>query len=75
MERIVIIDHAEHKLYIEDIDEEVIEKEYGGNEEDYIVDNYNLSDHWSWDYIISTQYFPCYYQDGIEVEFSDLIPE
>lgn len=49
MERIVIIDHEDHCLYIEDISDADLEA-YGGSEEEYIKDNYNL-ENYSWDFI------------------------
>ena len=36
MERIAILDHDEHKLYVEDIDEDVLNNQYWGEEERYI---------------------------------------
>ena len=48
MRRIAIIDHNEHDLIIEDINEEVLEKEYGGDEQKYIDDNYDI-ENYSWD--------------------------
>lgn len=45
MRRIAILDHDAHKLYIEDINEEVLEILYEGKEERYIDDNYNLKNY------------------------------
>lgn len=73
MERIAIIDHNEHKLFIEDIDEDVLQEKYHGEEEDYIKDNYALSDNWTWEFITSTVYYFGEEPDSIEVEFSDLV--
>ena len=56
MERIAIIDHDNHTLWIEDISDENLEK-YNGSEQDYIDDNYNLVNY-DWDYIVDTQYLP-----------------
>ena len=50
MERIAILDHDEHKLYVEDIDEDVLNNQYWGEEERYIRDNYDM-EHFSWEYI------------------------
>lgn len=72
MIRVAIIDHDTHTLFVEDIDEEILENEYNGEEEEYIKDNYSLSDNWSWDYIIDTEYYYPENQDGVSVEFSDL---
>lgn len=71
MRRIAIIDHNEHDLIIEDINEEVLEKEYGGDEQKYIDDNYDI-ENYSWDWITD-------YNDGdfdgdlMEVDFSKLV--
>lgn len=58
IERIVIIDHAMHTLYIEDIPLKILEEEYNGEEEDYIKDNYAFMGDWSWDYITDVEYTP-----------------
>lgn len=59
MERIAIIDHAHHRLFIEDIDEKLLEEKYNCEEEAYIKDMYGDFDgEWSWDYITHTEYYP-----------------
>lgn len=74
MTRIAIIDHDAHNLIVEDIDDEILESKYGGEEEAYIKDNYNLGDNWSWDYIVSTTYYPNDEDGyGCEVDFEDLL--
>lgn len=50
MERLAIIDHDDHRLFIEDVSDEVLAK-YDGEEEEYIKDNYDM-ENYSWDYII-----------------------
>lgn len=72
MERIVIIDHDEHELFIEDIDEKILQEKYNGEEEDYINDNYDLSEHWSWEYVTRIEYIPID-GDPIALEPSDLL--
>ena len=72
MERIAIIDHDSHRLYVEDIDEEVLNEKYNGEEEAYIKDNYNL-ENFSWDFITETEYRPNDDYDPISVEFEDLL--
>ena len=73
MRRIAIIDHNEHDLIIEDINEEVLEKEYGGDEQKYIDDNYDI-ENYSWNWIIDPYYLPNDDNgDFITVEFSKLI--
>ena len=73
MERIAIIDHEHHRLYIEDVDEEILNEKYNGEEEAYIKDNYDLgTDDYTWEYIVGTEYYP-QSDDPIDVEFSDLV--
>ena len=72
MERIIIIDHDEHKLFIEDIDEEILQEKYNGEEEDYIKDNYLLGEHWSWEYVTEIEYIPID-GDPIDLEPSNLL--
>lgn len=70
-ERIAIIDHYHHRLFIEDIDMDTVNELYNGNEEDYIADTYTLSDKWSWDYITVAEYIPID-ADPIEINFEEL---
>ena len=74
MERLAIIDHNNHNLYIEDVSDEALAK-YNGSEEDYIKDNYSIEGNFfSWDYITSAQYFPEGDDpDPVEVNFKDLV--
>ena len=73
MRRIAIIDHNEHDLIIEDINEEVLEKEYGGDEQKYIDDKYDI-ENYSWNWIIDSYYLPNDDNgDFITVEFSKLV--
>lgn len=54
MERLAIIDHIEHRLYIEDVTDEELAK-YNGDEQEYIEYNYNfLEGEYSWDYIVDS---------------------
>jgi hypothetical protein len=53
IERIVILDHDRHTVYIEDIDMNVVDEKYNGEEEEYIKANYDLGKNWTWDYIVS----------------------
>ena len=73
MRRIAIIDHASHELMIEDINEQVLEDQYGGDEQKYIDDNYTFDGDYSWDWITDTQYFPEGESDPVDVEFTDWI--
>lgn len=70
--RIAIIDHDNHRLLIEDVDADILEKKYNGEEEDYIKDNYELGENWEWEWVVVTEYYPIE-DDPIEVEFSDLV--
>jgi len=65
MTKIAIINHDEHRLYIEDVSDEDLAK-YNGEEENYIKDNYNL-ENYSWDYITGGVYMA----EG-EEEFTDI---
>jgi hypothetical protein len=69
--RIAIIDHNEHELLIEDVNEQELEEKYGGDEQAYINDNYTFEGDYSWDWITDTQYFPEGDPDPMEVEFTD----
>ena len=69
--RIAIIDHDTHTLFVEDINDEILEGQYGGQEQNYIDDNYSLGKY-SWDYIVDSQYFPEIEKDPIEIDFENL---
>ena len=69
--RIAIIDHDSHTLFVEDINDEILQGQYGGEEQNYIDDNYSLGDY-SWDYIVDSQYFPEMEKDPIEIDFENL---
>ena len=72
MERIAIIDHSNHRLYVEDIDDETLAN-YGGSEEAYINANYSL-EMYSWDYITDAEYFPAGLdKDPIDIDFESWI--
>ena len=71
MRRIAITDHKNHSLMVEDINDEILEGQYGGDEQLYIDENYNLEDY-SWDYIIDAQYFPESEKTPIEINFEDI---
>jgi hypothetical protein len=73
MRRIAIIDHASHELMIEDVNEQELENQYGGDEQKYIDDNYTFEGDYSWDWITDTQYFPEGESDPFEVNFEDLV--
>ena len=72
MRRIAIIDHEYHNLFIEDINEEVLERDYNGDEQAYIDDNYAFDGEYSWDYIVGADYIP---EGGeqMEIDFSEVV--
>ena len=72
MERLAILDHSNHRLYVEDVSEESLEK-YNGEEQAYIEDNYTFEGDYSWDYITDTEYIPMDDPTPMEVEFTDLL--
>lgn len=72
MRRIAIIDHSAHTLYVEDIDEDVLENDYNGDEQAYIDDNYTFEGEYSWDYIVDAEYIPVFYKDPIEIDFDEI---
>lgn len=73
MTRLAIIDHASHTLFVEDVNETLLEQKYNGEEEAYIKDNYNIGDSFSWEYIVSTQYIPDATDGAVyDVDFTDI---
>jgi hypothetical protein len=50
---LAVINHLEHKLFIENADENEIQEKYNGEEEDYIRDKYGFTDEdlFSWEYL------------------------
>lgn len=73
MERIAIIDHDEHMLFVEDLNEDELHEKYHGEEEEYIKDNYTLSGNWTWEYITDAQYFSEGATDPVGIIFGDLV--
>ena len=72
MERLAIIDHSAHRLYIEDVSEEILQQ-YGGEEEKYIEDIYEFDGDYSWDYIVETEYLTVDSDgDFIDIDFNSL---
>ncbi len=71
MKRIAIIDNATHTLFVEDINDEILEGQYGGDEQLYIDSNYSLRDY-SWDWIIDTQYISEDFKTPVEINFEEL---
>ena len=71
IERIAILNHETHELYIEDIPLDILEKKYNNEEENFIKDNYPDLGFHSWDYIVNAYYMP-YDYDAIEINFDEL---
>lgn len=70
--RIAIIDHDNHRLFVEDIPEMTFAK-YNYDEQAYIDDNYTL-EHYSWDYITDAEYFPADNDgDPMEIDFAGML--
>jgi hypothetical protein len=72
MRRIAIIDHSDHSLIVEDINEKELSTKYGGDEQRYIDDNYTLTGDYSWDWIVSAEYYPEGESDPVEIDFENL---
>ena len=73
MERIAILDHDRHRLYVEDIPDEIIDAPEWDGEEEYIKGNYAVNN-FSWEFITEAVYFPAQapYDDPIEINFEDI---
>lgn len=56
MPRIAIIDNTTHTLFVEDVNQQILDEKYNGSEQDYIEDNYTFEGTYSWDYITSALY-------------------
>ena len=71
MERIAILDHDRHCLYIEDIPDEVLDAPEWSGGEYYIKENYSINN-FSWDYIKDVQYYSEGASNPIEINFKEL---
>lgn len=69
--KIAVIDHDSHTLYVEDINDDILQGQYGGEEQLYIDDNYS-TENYSWDYIVDTQYFSEVDKTPVEINFEEL---
>lgn len=57
MTRIAVIDRSTHELYVEDINDGLLNAEpYNGDVQAYIDDNYTFEGDYSWDYIVDASY-------------------
>lgn len=72
MTRIAIIDHDEHRLYVEDIPDDILENQYGGDEQKYIDDNYDI-ENYSWDYITEGLFLPAGESDFCDIDFDTIL--
>ena len=72
MTRIAIIDHDEHRLYVEDIPDDILKKQYGGDEQKYIDDNYDM-ENYSWDYITEGLFLPAGESDFCDIDFDTIL--
>lgn len=72
MRRLAIIDHENHALYIEYVNDEILEGQYGGDEQLYIEDNYNLKEY-AWDWFTDIQYFPEFDKTPVDINFEEMI--
>ena len=70
MERIAVLDHDEHMLFVEDIPDEVINSPEWDGEESYILNNYDI-ENFSWEYIVETYYFPEDESMPVEIRFDE----
>lgn len=73
MKRLAILDHEAHVLFVEDVDDEMLEG-YDG-EEEYIEDNYVFQGEYSWEWITEAEYIPmdCGYDAPFEINFKNII--
>ena len=72
MERIVILDHDNHILIVEDIPDEILDAPEWDDEEAYIRDNYDV-ENFSWDFVVGSYYFPEDDKIPIKINFEDLL--
>ena len=64
MERIAILDHDNHTLFIEDIPDEMLDSPEWDGEESYILNNYDI-ERFSWEFITDAYYYPEGYHSPI----------
>lgn len=71
MVRLAIIDHDEHKLFVEDVDEKIL-KEYG-SECAYVRDHYTIAGSFSCSIIKEAEYIPEGDPHPVEINFKELV--
>lgn len=72
MKRLAIIDHGSHTLYVEDVNEDTLEKMYGGDEQAYIDDTYTFDGDYSWDWITDAEYIGEGESAPMDIDFENL---
>ena len=70
MRRLAILDHADHTLMVEDVNDADIEA--AGGEEEYIKKNYTFEGDFSWDWIVDAEYYAEGESDPIEIDFDEI---
>lgn len=70
MTKIAIINHDEHRLYIEDVSDEELAR-YRGDIESYIISNYYL-ENYSWNYISDAVYMAEGEEDFVDIDFEKI---
>lgn len=71
MVRLAIIDHSEHKLFVEDVDEKIL-KEYE-SECAYVRDHYTIAGSFSCSIIKEAEYIPEGDPHPVEINFKELV--
>lgn len=72
MRRLAIINHADHTLMVEDVNENELQDNYGGDEQKYIDDNYTFEGDYSWDWITDAEYYKEGESNPIEIDFDEI---
>lgn len=72
IERIAIINHDNHQLFVVDIANDILLKKYDGEEEAYIKDNFPNLTNYSWDYITDAEYTPCWSEVAYDIIFEEI---
>ena len=71
MVRLAVIDHSEHKLFVEDVDEKIL-KEYE-SECAYVRDHYAIAGSFSCSIIKEAEYIPEGDPHPVEINFKELV--
>ena len=57
---------------VEDIPDDILKKKYGGDEQKYIDDNYDI-ENYSWDYITESLFLPAGEYDFYDIDFDTIL--